>query len=129
MKCLDTDFLVAVLRGDESVKQKMEAIDEGGGACTTSINAFEILYGALRSSNREKNLREAKSLLSALDILPFDYTSAEKASEMQAGLVEKGEQVGLKDVFIASAALTRGCSIVTKNTKHFSKIGLKVEGW
>lgn len=129
MRCLDTDFLVAVLRGDESVTQKMEEIDREGGACTTSINSFEILYGALRSSNREKNLREAKGMLSALDILPFDYTSAEKASEMQAELVEKGEQVGLKDVFIASTALTKGCFIVTKNTKHFSRTGLKAEGW
>lgn len=129
MKCLDSDFLIAVLRGDERVKRKMEEINEEGGACTTSINAFEILYGALRSSKRDKNLREAKGLLSALEILPLDYGSAEKASELQVGLIEKGEQIGLKDMFIASTAFTRGCSIVTKNAKHFSKMGLKVEEW
>jgi tRNA(fMet)-specific endonuclease VapC len=130
VKCLDSDFLIAILRGEEAVKKKIAEIDEECKAFTVSINAFEILYGALRSSKKEKNLKEAKRLLNSLDILTLDYKAAEKASEIQSNLTEKGKGIGLKDLFIASAAITNGCTLVTKNTKHFSKIGeLKLEAW
>lgn len=130
VKCLDSDFLISILRGEEAVKKKIAEIDEEGKAFTVSINAFEILYGALRSSKKEKNLKEAKRLLNSLDILTLDYKAAEKAGEIQSNLTEKGKGIGLKDLFIASAAITNKCTLVTKHTKHFPKIGeLKLEAW
>jgi tRNA(fMet)-specific endonuclease VapC len=130
VKCLDSDFLIAILRGDKSVERKMVEIDADGKASTVSVNAFEILYGAHHSAKKEKNLKEAKRLLNSLDILALDYKAAEKASEIQSNLIEVGEGIGLKDVFIAAAAITNRCTLVTKNTKHFSKIGtLKLESW
>lgn len=130
VKCLDSDFLISILRGDKSVEKKMIEIDAEGSASTVSINAFEILYGALHSAKKEKNLKEAKRLLNSLEVLPLDYRVAEKASEIQSNLTEAGEGIGLKDVFIAATAITNRCTLVTKNTRHFSKIGeLKLEAW
>ncbi len=130
MKCLDSDFLISVLRGDKNVERKMIEIDVEGKASTVSINAFEILYGAHHSAKKEKNLKEARRLLNSLDVLALDYKAAELASEIQSDLIEAGEGVGLKDLFIAAIAITNRRTLVTRNTKHFSKIeGLKLETW
>lgn len=40
MKCPDTDFLVALLRGKNDAKSKIESLDAGGRNATTTINAF-----------------------------------------------------------------------------------------
>lgn len=130
MKCLDSDFLISILRGDKGVEKKMMEVDAEGNAFTVSVNAFEILYGALRSSKKEKNLEEAKRLLGSLEILAFDHRAAEKASKIQSALIEEGEGIGLKDLFIAGTATVNGCTLVTKNSKHFSRIKeLKLEEW
>ena len=52
MKCLDTDFLVAILRGKDDAKSKMESLDAEGHNATTTINAFELFYGAYKSTNK-----------------------------------------------------------------------------
>lgn len=130
MKCLDSDFLISVLRGDTSVERKMIEIDVEGKASTVSINAFEILYGAHHSAKKEKNLKDARRLLNSLDVLALDYKAAELASEIQSDLIEAGDGIGLKDLFIAAIAITNRRTLVTRNTKHFSKIGgLKLETW
>lgn len=42
VKRLDTDFLVALLRGKSEAKSKMESLDAEGHNATTTINAFEL---------------------------------------------------------------------------------------
>jgi len=33
-----------------------------------------------------------------------------------------GHPIGLRDTFIAAMALTRKCSVATRNTEHFKKV-------
>lgn len=130
MKCLDTDLLVAILRGQESAQEAVAALDEEGGASTTAVNAYEILFGAWRSARREENLQEARRLLAKLTVLPLDPASAEKAAEMHATLLDKGAALDVRDVFIAAVVLCTGSRIVTRNVKDFSRIReLRVESW
>ena len=43
MKCLDTDLLVAILRGkDKDAEEKMKRLDQEGRHGTTTLNAFEL---------------------------------------------------------------------------------------
>ncbi len=129
MDCLDSDALIAILRNLPGAQELAERIDERGKAATTSINAYEILFGAKKLGNEDK-ITEARKLLGKLNVLYFDEASAEKSSEIHAELSKKGEQLDLRDIFIGSIALANGCSVVTRNVKHFSKIkGLKVEKW
>ena len=130
MKCLDSDLLIAILRGKLDARSKMEELDGEGRNVTTSINIFEILYGAYHSSNKEKNIEDAKRLLSRLDAMPLDVESANRAAMIAADLAEKGEPVDFRDVLVAGIALTNGLSLVTRNAKHFSRIGkLRIEPW
>jgi predicted nucleic acid-binding protein len=46
VKCLDTDFLIAILRGKETAERRMVELDREGRHGTMAINAFELFYGA-----------------------------------------------------------------------------------
>ena len=129
MKCLDSDFLIGILRDNPDAVAKAHALDETGKSVTTAVNAFEILNGA-RISMKQKNIEEAKKLLAKLDVLSFDETTADKASQLFQELRKAGTPVGLRDVFTAAIALENGCTLVTRNIKDFSRIrGLETERW
>lgn len=134
VKCLDSDFLVAVLRGDPQAKRRLEQLDAEGRHSTTSVTSFELFYGAHRSRERVKNVEEVERLLERLlerlDVLPFDRKSSERAGEELAALAAKGRAVEFRDAMIAAVAVSNGLHLVTRNADHFSRFkGLEVEGW
>jgi tRNA(fMet)-specific endonuclease VapC len=92
---------------------------------------MELRYGSLRVPNGEALWRKIeKLLLTKLQIMPFSYKEALKAGEVLAGLYSTGQPIGVEDVMIASIALSNGLTVVSANTKHFSRIsGLSVENW
>ena len=129
--CLDTDFIVALLRNHPEAVKKAEEYDSvKAEISTTSMNAFEIYLGAFRSRMAEKNVKQADSLLNAIKILELDLESSRKASEILSRLIREGEPIDLRDAIIAGIALTNGCTLITRNTEHFKRItGLSIETW
>ena len=129
MKCFDSDILIALLRGDKTTLPFVQRQDDEGRASTTSINAFELLFGAKKSGNQQ-NIDATRTLLAKLDILPFDENASEIASDIFSTLSNTGQQIELPDLFSASIALAHGATFVTRNTKHFSRIKeLTLEQW
>ena len=130
MKCLDTDFLVAILRGKEDAGQKMAALDKEGRQSTTAISAFELFYGARRSVKTQTNVEKTKAMLARLDILPFEQDSAKTAGELLADLATQGRSIDFRDAMIAGIVKSNGLTFVTRNEEHFSRIrDLKLEVW
>lgn len=130
MKCLDTDLLVAILRGDDEAEEKIRQLDEEGRNATTSINAFEIFYGAYKSKRREKNVEGSKRLLSRMDILSIDGGAAEKAGSIFAKIELEGLPVEFRDVLIAASSIENHLTLVTRNKKHYQRISdLSIETW
>ena len=129
MKCFDSDILVAILRGDRTALPFVEKQDAEGRPSTTSINAFEILFGAKKSRNHQ-NIEATRTLLAKLAIFPFDENASEIASDVFSTLSNTGQQIELPDLLSASIALAHGATFVTRNTKHFSRIKeLTLEQW
>ena len=125
---MDTDFLIAVLRGDQSAIPVIEELDREKIRFTTVINAFELYAGAYYTG--KKAVEEAKNLLSKFHIINFDDTCAEKAGEIFATLKKKGMSLDVRDVMIAAVASTYDLTLITRNVKHFNRIeGLKVKSW
>lgn len=130
MKCLDTDFLVGVLRGRIEAEHKMTELDAQGRCGTTSVNAFELFYGAHRSSEERRNVEETKKLLERLNVFPFDTEASEEAGENLANLAKRGEAIDYRDAMVASIAKINGLTLVTRNKGHFSRVkGLALETW
>jgi len=130
VKCLDTDFLVALLRGKNDAKSKMELLDAEGRNATTTINAFELFYGAHKSTKRAKNLKEVFKLLDRLDIFDFTLEDSEVAGEITAILENEGKMLDFRDIMIASIIKCHRIILVTGNIEHFKRIkDLQIEKW
>lgn len=126
MTVLDTNFMIYLLRNKEAA----EVADYYSNPRTTTINLFELYYGAKLSVKRKESISDINSLLKAVDILQFDKPAAEKAGEIQAMLMNSGEPIELQDVLIAGIVMSRNEELVTKNIKHFKRIpGLKCISW
>jgi tRNA(fMet)-specific endonuclease VapC len=130
VKCLDTDFLVAILRGKEVAERKMVEMDREGRHGTTAINAFELFYGAYKSNQRLPNVEKTKALLERVDVLPFEFDSSERAGEILAELSARGDSIDFRDAMIAGIARANGLTLVTRNKEHFARVKeLRIELW
>jgi len=128
--CLDTDFLVAIMRGEESVKVMLDQLEDLGIQATTSINAFELYFGASISGNPEKNMKSVEKLLSRLHVLSIESEHAKIAGKCAADLKKTGKKLDFRDVLIGSIAISQNIPVLTRNVKHFYRIeGLDVRTW
>ena len=125
---IDTDILIDFLRNRKEVVTLVTQLEEKKTLLsTTAINAFELYYGVHKSKQFTQTLQATKKLLDRLVILSLTPRSAQKAGHIYAELELKGHPIGLRDTFIAAIALTRRCSVATRNTEHFKKVkGLSV---
>jgi predicted nucleic acid-binding protein len=123
-------LLVAILRGNEEARTIVEALDEESKGATTSVNAFEVYFGANKSAKKGQNVTEASKFLERLTVFSLDLSSSRKAAEISAKLMTKGETIDFRDAMIAAIALENGLTLVTRNISHFKRIkDLKTEKW
>ncbi|WP_207401746.1 PIN domain-containing protein [Psychrobacter pygoscelis] len=70
------------------------------------------------------------TLLSQVQVLPFDGQAAEASAKIRVKLESKGTPVGPYNIKIAGTALAHNATLVTHNTKEFNRIdGLKLVDW
>ena len=71
-------------------------------------------------------LADAQSFYSEFELLPFDQAAARSFEE----LTRHKTRVATLDLRIASIALSRGMTLLTRNTIDFARIpGLNFEDW
>jgi len=130
MICLETSFLIDVLKGKKEALEKLKEIKEEK-TFTTSICEYEVMVGAYLKSYSDENLKKAVSLLNAIPIFNFDTNSALKASQIFASLVKNGKEIESEDCMIAGISLSNDCNeIITRDIEHFKRIKeLKVTGY
>ena len=126
---LDTDLLIAFLRGDGRASGFVEEVwSRGDEPVTTVVNLYELYSGALLRG--ERHVRAVRELEQLLPVLVLDARAARLAAEVGTGLRRRGEMVEIRDLLIASIALVTGCSVATCNVRHFRRVeALAVEKW
>ena len=130
MKCLDTDLLIAILRGKQDSWKQVEDIDRESRGATTSINALEVFFGANKSERKNENLKKTNRLLERLTVFPLKLSSSRKAAEISSELSTKGESIDFRDAMIAAIAIENNLTLVTRNKSHFKRIRtLQTETW
>ncbi len=131
MTCLDTDFIIDLLRRKPAAEKKLEDLTADGDRLTTTpLNASELYKGAYNSSRPIEEAKKVRHLLETLDILEFSIAASETFGKLSIDLNRKGNDIGDFDLLIASIALTHGELLLRKNAKHFSKVpGLVVESY
>jgi tRNA(fMet)-specific endonuclease VapC len=130
MHLIDTSICVAILRGaSPHVGPRFRAAMRAGVA-VSSITVAELHYGLERSSNPAKEREGVENLLAAVVILPFDGKAAEGYGLLRRYLERRGEIIGQFDLLIASHAVAQNATLVTNNTREFSRVPtLQLEDW
>ena len=118
--CLDTDVVIESLKDRDSSSAKLMLLLRNKIAIT-SITLYELYYGPLKVG-LEKEIQDIDSLRKQIVVLPLDEKAAEKAAQIDVSLHKIGQPVGLRDIFIASIALTHNLVLVTRNIRDFHRI-------
>lgn len=131
MYCFDTDTLSAVIRRDPPLAlirrlAQLSAADQ----FTTTITLGELLYGAARRGSPQLTARVRDVVAIASTVLPFDERAAEVYGPLRAELEANGRRLDEPELRIASIALSRDLTVVTRNVRHFARVPeLAVENW
>jgi predicted nucleic acid-binding protein len=129
--CLDTDILVALLKGDPEATAFIEKLEGKGEKIKTSdVSAYELVKGAHISSKPEDNLKIVGGLLSILTVLTLNRNSFEFAARIHRDLRKAGKIIGELDILIAGICHCNDEALVSRDG-HFREIGkvLNLMSW
>jgi tRNA(fMet)-specific endonuclease VapC len=96
-----------------------------------AIVVHELWFGVAKSSRKQQNADRLKEFLTEpFRVVDFTPEDARIAGEIRAELARRGTPIGPYDVLIAGQALARDLTVVTANTREFSRVdGLKLVDW
>ena len=125
---LDTDTVSYALRGQGQVAARLLQ-HHPSDLCISSITLAELNFGA--EAKRSPKIRRAiRTFTRDVVVLPFDEACAERFGVVAAALATHGRPIGVYDTLVAAQALCQGLTVVTNNTRHFTRVpGLAVENW
>jgi len=126
---LDTNIVIYTMKNKPEVVRAAFK-KHYGQMCISSVTYMELVYGAERSANPEKNLKALEGFVARMDLLAFDNSAAVHSGQIRAELALKGTPIGPYDQMIAGHARSQGLIVVTNNTKEFDRVtALRVENW
>ena len=106
---------------------KRRAVGEVG---ISSITLAELAFGAAKSQQPERNRAALEEFVLPLQVAPFDEAAAKVYGAVRAELERRGAPIGALDTLIAAHALSLGATLVSHNTKEFSRVaGLRLADW
>ncbi len=128
MRCLDSTFLIDLLRGEEAAAAKMREMEGLGEGVTLPAPCLaEVLLGAHFKGGAL--LRDTLDVLARLDILEVDAAVAGEAGRLGAELLRRGQGLPTTDLLIAATARLHGQVLVTRDADFTRIPGLAVEGY
>jgi tRNA(fMet)-specific endonuclease VapC len=71
-----------------------------------------------------------EAVLAAFPILEIDLATARSHAQLWSDLVERGQMIGVHDLWLAATCLAHGLTLVTGNEREFRRVpGLQLEVW
>ena len=123
---LDTNVLVALLRGEAGVGA---AVESAAAVYMPAVAIGELYYGALHSGNPARNAARVAELVALGVVLGCDPETALVYGDVKTGLRRRGRPIPENDVWIAAVALQHGLVLVTRDA-HFDAVEeLPREAW
>lgn len=119
---LDTNACIAIMNNNPgSVKQELveQQVSEVG---ISVICLYELHYGVSKSSRVEQNKKALAAFLKYMQVLEWTESCAETVGILRADLERTGKLIGHYDLLIAAHALSLEATLVTHNTKEFSRV-------
>ncbi|MDP9361915.1 MAG: PIN domain-containing protein [Acidobacteriota bacterium] len=127
---LDTNTCIRYLNGtSRTVLDRILAIADDDIA-TSAITRAELYFGAEKSRDPEHSRRGQDRFLARFRSLAFDDAAAAFYASVRARTERSGTPIGPNDLLIAAIALTHSLTLVTHNTREFSRVpDLSLDDW
>jgi len=130
---LDTNACIALINGKPvAVRARFQKVlDAGARVSVSTVAAFELWYGVAKSARQQSNTSRLETFFAGpIGLLPFEAEDAIAAGKIRATMEAEGRPIGAYDLLIAGLALRHKLTLVTANTKEFSRVkGLLWEDW
>ncbi|WEK05213.1 MAG: type II toxin-antitoxin system VapC family toxin [Candidatus Devosia phytovorans] len=124
---LDTNVIIGLVNGHPGIRRHAREAT-ASAVFLSAIVAHELAYGAYKGTMTKLNLQRINAL--PFRQLAFEHSDALVAGNVRAALERRGTPIGNFDTLIAGQALARGLTLVTHNTREFSRVpGLRIEDW
>ncbi len=130
--CLDSDFLIALLRGFPDAVSRAEELEKiGTEVATTAMNALELYIGIMGVDGISgARIERTEALIDSLQILHFDQRASRRSAGIMNSLAKLGKSIGVKDSIVAGIAIENRVPLLTRNIKHFERVaGLTITVW
>jgi tRNA(fMet)-specific endonuclease VapC len=126
---LDTNIVIYVLK-----RRPIEILEifnkNTNRIAISSITLSELIYGAEKSANVDKNLEAIEEFISHLEVLSYDAKASQHYGQIKSALEKRGEIIGENDIHITAHAISQGLILVTNNLKEFKRVSnLALENW
>jgi tRNA(fMet)-specific endonuclease VapC len=129
MFLLDTNTLIYFFKGQGKVAEHLLAVPPGEVAIS-SVSLYEIEVGIARSAQPAKLRKQFDTFLAVVSVFPFDRAAARVAARLRVDLERRGLPIGPLDNLIAGVAIAHRATLVTRNTREFSRLpGLALMDW
>ena len=130
MYMLDTNAVIMGIRHpDWPIFQKLKA-HVGKDICISVITLGELEYGISKSSRPEMTRLAVYTFLAGIPVIDFDAEAAKHFGDILGTLELKRMRISDRDTLIAAHARSLGYTLVTNNTREFSRVeNLKLEDW
>ena len=126
-RLLDTNAVIRILNGDAQVVRRFRQ-HNAAEIGVSSVVLYELYFGAFKGSRSARTTQSMDDL--DFEVVDFNGDDARVAAEVRAILTAAGNLIGPYDILIAGQALARDLTLVTHNTREFSRVsGLRVEDW
>ena len=123
---LDTNILIALLEGDETV---LSHLDQAPEVFIPAVALGELFFGAAKSGRPSENTATVERFAAGRAILSCDLDVAREYGRLKQRLREKGRPLPENDIWIAATAQHHGMVLVTRD-RHFREVEeLQVADW
>jgi tRNA(fMet)-specific endonuclease VapC len=130
---LDTNACIALINGKPvGVRRRFQkAIEAGVQVNVSTITVFELWYGVDKSAQKEANTNRLQTFLAGpITLISFEEEDAKHAGTIRASLEKVGRPIGAYDLLISAQAVRHQLTLVTANSKEFSRVKALVwEDW
>lgn len=129
---LDTNILIYLIRNQPpAIAQRIDALPGEDSLCMSFVTWAELLKGAERSTRKAEVLRRLDALARQMPVrYPTGPAICRHYAEQATRLKDAGTPIGANDLWIAAHTLAEDATLVTHNTREFSRVsGLRLEDW
>ncbi|MFA6401054.1 MAG: type II toxin-antitoxin system VapC family toxin [Salinivirgaceae bacterium] len=115
---LDTNIIIDLFTGNQDIGQQIKQLE---APIVSAITIGELYFGAEKSQQRSKHLKQVNEFVEICTILDIDLATTKVYGKIKNALKMKGRPIHENDLWIAATSIQHNLVLATKD-KHFIEI-------